>query len=111
MLYLFHYLAQCHLTKYLICMPIKDFKATTVVTALMKHLICILGVPQVRKAVSAIAEEMLRIFKINHRLNQPYSPWVNGIVECSNACVGDFIRRYCKRYSDWDVLAPFMQMV
>ena len=45
--------AQCHLTKYLICIPIPDLKATTIATALMKNLICCYGAPRILKSDNA----------------------------------------------------------
>ena len=57
--------------------------------------------------VSNIMEELLKIFKIKHKLCSPYTPASNGIVERSHACIGDFIRSYAKSYNDWDRLCDF----
>ena len=104
---------QCHLTKFLIAIPLPDIRATTIADALARHLICQFGAPkallsdQGRSFLADVIAEMLKLFKIKHLITSLYSPTNNGMLERSHARLLDFIRAYAEKYNDWDRLAPF----
>ena len=104
---------QCNLTKYLVAVPIKDLRATTLADALARYIICQFGAPLAilsdRGAgfVSEIVYTMLKMFKIKQLTTSGYTPWSNGQVERSHAPLADFLRIYGETYNDWDNLLPF----
>lgn len=104
---------QCHLTKYVIIVPIKDLKATTIDDALARHLICQFGAPRAilsdrgTSFLSEVVESLLHLFKINYLTTSGYRPQTNGSLERSHAPLMDFMRIYSERFDDWDRLVPF----
>ena len=104
---------QCNLTKYLIAVPIKNLRATTIADALVRHVICQFGAPLAilsdrgTSFVSEVVHSVMSLFKIQQLTTSGYAPWTNGLVERSHAPLADFIRIYGESYSDWDLLLPF----
>ena len=104
---------QCHFTKFVICVPLTDIRATTIADALARHVICQFGAPttilsdQGLSFLSNIIAAMFRIFKIKHLITSSYFPSTNVMLERNHAGLLDFIRAYAEQYDDWDKLAPF----
>ena len=104
---------QCHLTKYVIAVPLRDIKATTIADALAKHLICQFGAPRAilsdngRSFVADIVRELLHILRIKQQFASTYRPQTDGALERSHAPLKDYIRCYSEKFSDWDQLVPF----
>ena len=104
---------QCHLTTFLIAIPLPDIRATTIADALARHLNCQFGASkailsdQGRSFLADVIAEMLKLFKIKYLITSSHSPSTNGMLERSHAPLLDFIRAYAEEYNDWDRLAPF----
>lgn len=104
---------QCHPKKYVIAVPIKNLKATTIADALNRHLICNFGAPAAvlsdhgTSFLSEVVKTLLHMLKINHPTTSGYRPQTNGSLERSHAPLIDHLRIYSDNFDDWDRLTPF----
>uniref|UniRef100_A0ABD2W598 RNA-directed DNA polymerase n=1 Tax=Trichogramma kaykai TaxID=54128 RepID=A0ABD2W598_9HYME len=69
---------QCHLTKYLLAIPLLNIKATTIANAQAKNLICQFGAPRAilsdrgTSFLSEIVRKQLQVLKIEHLTSNGY---------------------------------------
>ena len=82
---------QCHLTKYIIAVPLSNMRTTTVADVLAKHLICQFGAPRAilsdngKNFLADVVQGLLHILRIKHLLTSTYKPETNGMLERSYA--------------------------
>ena len=98
---------QCHLTKYVIEVPLRDLKATTIAKALAKYLICQFEAPKSilshsSSFVADIVRELFHIYNLHLTIYSAYRPHTDGALEHSHVPLKDCIWCCSKKLSDLD---------
>ena len=106
--YQYIFTMQDQLTKFLVAVPILNTETSTIATAFINRFICLFGVPKIvisdrgSNLVSKLMNAVARRFKISRITTTAYNPAANGAIERAHGVIGEYLRNYTKRYSDWD---------
>ena len=105
-----------HFTRWAHAVAIPDGTAATVARALVEHVFCPWGLPEVLHSdqgaqfESTLMAEVCFLLGIDRSHTTPYHPQGNGVVERNNRTLGDSLR--CKLLArtedDWDLVLPIV---
>ena len=105
-------LAVCHMSKFMIGVPMPNKSAPTVLHATTQNLFYVFGDSNVmltdraqELSLSHLNRDVFAQFNIFNQRTASYSPWMNGQVERLNAVIEAILSKYCENedHSDWDV--------
>ena len=105
-------LAVCHMSKFMIGVPMPNKSAPTVLHAISQNLFYVYGDSNVmltdraqELSLSHLNRDVFAQFNIFNQRTASYSPWMNGQVERLNAVIEAILSKYCENedHSDWDI--------
>lgn len=102
-----------HFTKWVVAVPIKDKKSSTIINALSSRVLPVLmSVPSIilsdngPEFIAADFKNFLQSHNITHKLTSPYCPTSNGAIERVNRSVKNLLRSVVDDFADWDIHLP-----
>ena len=99
---------QDQLSKFCLGVPLKNTLATTIADAFVKRFICIFGAPRIvltdqgQNFLSKLMSRVAKRFKIKKIKTTAFHPQSNGSLERSHHALGEFLKQYTNKDSEWD---------
>ena len=99
---------QDNFTKYSLAKPLPNHQAGTIADAFVKKFICIFGSPkgvltdQGRDFLSNVLKRLAKRFRINQFRTTAFYPQSNGSLERSHHVLGEYLKQFVARNSEWD---------
>lgn len=99
-----------HFSRFVIAVPLSDVTSNTILTALVDHLVCQHGAPEVLLSdnasyfTSQLSNSVYNLLGIKKIFFSPYHPQTNGAVERFNGTLASMLRSYVDNsHNDWDL--------
>jgi len=100
--------AMDYFTKWPIVKALKETTVKAVSKFIYQKIICEYGCPKVLQSdrktyfVNRVIEDLMRKFRIKHRLSSPYHPQTNGFVERFNQILCEKLAKLAEEMDQWD---------